>query len=160
MQTAQDVFVGYVMLDAWIANQDRHHENWAALRDDAFRLAPTYDHGAGFARNLTDAERKGRLETRDKNRTLQAFAARARSAFYVDAAATRPLGTLEAFSAFAEFAPEAKKAWLGRMAEIEDNAVCGIMDEVPDERMSRICKEFTLQLLKENRTRLCRELST
>ena len=33
IQTALDVFVGYVMLDARIANQDRHHENWAALRD-------------------------------------------------------------------------------------------------------------------------------
>ena len=28
ISTALDVFVGYVMLDAWIANQDRHHENW------------------------------------------------------------------------------------------------------------------------------------
>ena len=27
VDTAVDVFVGYLMLDAWIANQDRHHEN-------------------------------------------------------------------------------------------------------------------------------------
>ncbi len=26
--TASDVFVGYLLLDAWIANQDRHHQNW------------------------------------------------------------------------------------------------------------------------------------
>lgn len=26
--TAYDVFVGYLLFDAWIANQDRHHENW------------------------------------------------------------------------------------------------------------------------------------
>jgi hypothetical protein len=29
--TALDLFVGYVLLDAWIANQDRHHENWGAI---------------------------------------------------------------------------------------------------------------------------------
>ncbi|RMF86356.1 MAG: hypothetical protein D6741_22045 [Planctomycetota bacterium] len=27
VSSALDVFVGYVMFDAWIANQDRHHEN-------------------------------------------------------------------------------------------------------------------------------------
>lgn len=32
IQTAADVFVGYLLLDAWVANQDRHHENWGALR--------------------------------------------------------------------------------------------------------------------------------
>jgi hypothetical protein len=32
-ETALDIFVGYVMLDAWIANQDRHHENWGVLLD-------------------------------------------------------------------------------------------------------------------------------
>ena len=53
IQTALDVFVGYVMLDARIANQDRHHENWAALRDgERMRLAPTFDHGAALGPKL------------------------------------------------------------------------------------------------------------
>jgi hypothetical protein len=26
--TAIDTFVGYLLLDAWIGNGDRHHENW------------------------------------------------------------------------------------------------------------------------------------
>jgi hypothetical protein len=54
VDTALGIFVGYVMLDAWIANQDRHHENWGALQDDQLRLAPTFDHGASLARNLSD----------------------------------------------------------------------------------------------------------
>ncbi|TWT73860.1 HipA domain-containing protein [Allorhodopirellula solitaria] len=33
IQTAEDVFLGYTMLDALIANQDRHHQNWAAIRE-------------------------------------------------------------------------------------------------------------------------------
>ena len=52
VDTALDVFVGYVMLDAWIANQDRHHENWGALQDDRLRLAPTFDHGASLAQSV------------------------------------------------------------------------------------------------------------
>ncbi len=32
INTAMAVFIGYVMLDAWVANQDRHHQNWAAIQ--------------------------------------------------------------------------------------------------------------------------------
>jgi hypothetical protein len=48
INSALDVFVGYIMLDAWIANQDRHHENWGAIRDAGGELflSPTFDHGA------------------------------------------------------------------------------------------------------------------
>ena len=68
VDSAMDVFIGYVMLDMWIANQDRHHENWAAVWDgEALHLAPTFDHGAALARNLSDQERLDRLTTKDRN---------------------------------------------------------------------------------------------
>jgi len=54
-----DVFVGYVLVAAWMANQGRHHENRGAFRDGStLRLAPTFDHGAALARNLLDEERE------------------------------------------------------------------------------------------------------
>jgi hypothetical protein len=91
VETAWDVFSGYVMLDAWIANQDRHHENWGALIvEGEVRLAPTFDHGASLARNLLDSERAERLTTKDNNRTVAAFAARGRSAFYRSTTANGP----------------------------------------------------------------------
>jgi hypothetical protein len=85
IDSALAVFAGYVLLDAWIANQDRHHENWGALRDPSgIYLAPTFDHGASLARNVADAEKKERMESRDRNRQIPAFVRRARSAFYAD----------------------------------------------------------------------------
>jgi len=115
MQSALDVFAGYVMLDAWIANQDRHHENWGALWDDgAMRLAPTFDHGAALARNLVDEEREDRLTTTDRNRMIAAFAAKGRSAFYGSPADQRALELREAFRAFASHVPSAARAWLNR----------------------------------------------
>lgn len=40
--TAVDVFIGYLLLDAWIGNTDRHHENWAFIRiANQNYLAPT-----------------------------------------------------------------------------------------------------------------------
>ncbi len=157
MSTAIDVFIGYVLLDAWIANQDRHHENWAAIRDTDLRLAPTFDHGASLARNLTDDARKERLETRDRRRTVAFFASKAASAFFGEAASSKPLGTLEAFAAFAKLAPQAANTWLGRLAAIDSAAVKQIVDEVPEARMTRISKDFTLELLKVNQARLQQE---
>jgi hypothetical protein len=45
VNTALEIFAGYVMLDGWIANQDRHHENWGAIRtpgEASLRLAPEF----------------------------------------------------------------------------------------------------------------------
>ena len=153
IETAVDVFVGYVMLDAWIANQDRHHQNWAALGDDELRLAPTFDHGAALARNLSDKERRERLTTTDKNRQLSIFAGKASSAFYADTTDAKPLKTFEAFVAFAQYAPSATKLWLDRLAAIRLDEIRKLLDEVPPKRMSRISKDFTLHLLAFNQER-------
>ncbi len=155
VQSALDVFAGYVMLDAWIANQDRHHENWGALRDgSAMHLAPTFDHGAALARNLLDAEREERLTTKDRNRTVAAFAQRGRSAFYGSAADPRPLGLREAFLAFAERVPGAAAAWREQLRGVNREAVSGILERVPAERMTEICKRFTMELLLTNQQRV------
>jgi len=155
-----DVFVGYVMLDAWIANQDRHHQNWAMLWDgerqqgERLRLAPTFDHGASLARNLSDRERKERLTSKDTNRQVSRFAARARSAFYDQESDTRALGTHEAFWQFAKEVPAAAQGWLKQLESINEASIQVILDQVPEQRMSKIAKEFTLQLLSVNQQRL------
>lgn len=155
VETALDVFVGYVMLDAWIGNQDRHHENWGALWEtDALRLAPTFDHGAALARNLTDVERNERLTTKDQNRTVAAFVQRARSAFYGSAADSRPLELRAAFLAFSDHLPRPKAAWRQQLRAVNRDAVWSILKSVPEERMSEICKQFTLQLLLTNQRRV------
>jgi hypothetical protein len=152
--TALDVFTGYVMLDAWIANQDRHHENWGAIVRPFVTLAPTFDHGAGLGRNLRDEERNERLATKDQNRTVAAFAQRAQSAFYGTESDTKPLPTIEAFRVFGESAPFAKAIWLERLLGVNPEQVWSILEKIPPERMSSVCKEFTFQLLLVNQHRL------
>ena len=72
INSALDVFVGYLLFDAWIANQDRHSENWGLVKlRDIFYLAPSYDHGSSLARNLTDEERKRRIFTKDKGPSIE-----------------------------------------------------------------------------------------
>lgn len=155
-RTALDVFTGYLMLDAWTANQDRHHENWGAVwkPPDSLSLAPTFDHGAALARQLSDEERAERLTTRDRGRSIAHFATRARSAIHENAESPRPLGTLEAFRAFAERAAPAADAWRDRLRRVEEGAVARVLEQVPPDRLSRVSRDFTLQLLAENRKRI------
>jgi hypothetical protein len=153
--TAPGVFTGYVMLDAWVANQDRHHQNWGAIwQAPDLRLAPTFDHGASLARNLTDEERKERLHTRDRNRTLEQFCGRARSGFYSAEQKEKTVLALDVFRRFSERDSSAARIWLGKLAEITDVAVNAILAEVPPQRMSPVTREFTLKLLMTNQRRL------
>jgi hypothetical protein len=99
IETAFDVFVGYLLLDAWIANQDRHHENWAFIitKEGTTHLAPTFDHGAGLGRNETDKNRQERLNTRDKMRSIEYYVTKAMSAIYQNSSSNKPFSTLEVF---------------------------------------------------------------
>ena len=156
VDTAAGVFCGYVMLDAWVANQDRHHLNWGAIQDErgALSLAPTYDHGSSLARLLTDKDRQERLESRDMNRIIEFFVKRARSGFYLTHDDKKTMLALDVFYWFAEREPVAAKAWLSKLNSINPELIDAIASEVPPTRMSPLTKEFTLRLLTINRQRL------
>lgn len=155
--TALEIFEGYIMLDALIANQDRHHENWGAIRtpgEAGIRLAPSFDHGASLARNISDEERKDRLESKQIKRQIPHFCQRARSSFYLAQDDSRPLSTLDAFTEFAKRARDASDRWLHALEGVTEEEIRAIMNEVPSERMSPIAKEFTTRLILINRDRL------
>ena len=64
--SAVECFVGYIVFDGWIANVDRHHENWGMLADSIDRIAPSYDHASSLGRLLSDEKRTRILEGRDR----------------------------------------------------------------------------------------------
>ena len=120
IESALDYFVGYVMLDAWIANPDRHHENWAAIWDgSAMRLAPTFDHGAALARNLLDSEREERLTIKYSNRTVESFARKGRSAFLRFGRRSTAVGTARSVSGVRPGCPECRESVAGAAAIAE-----------------------------------------
>jgi hypothetical protein len=156
IQSALDLFIGYIMLDAWIANQDRHHGNWGAIRSEGgdLTLSPTFDHGAALARLLTDDERAERLNSRDRNRRIEAYVTRAKSACTADPQAEKMMGTLECYIAFAGHSPRAAQSWKDRLEEIDSEQVSGIVQRIPEHRMSPTARQFTQALLNENKQRI------
>lgn len=157
---ASDVFIGYLMFDAWIANQDRHDENWGILRNpegNSF-LAPSYDHGSSMGRNETDAKRMAMISTRDMGQHISKYITKARSALYPHQ--TQPderinaLSTLEAFIQATRLRPDAASEWKERLAAIKDDALDEVINKVPSALMTDISKSFTGTLLKLNRDRI------
>lgn len=151
-----DVFLGYLLLDALVSNQDRHHENWAVISwsGRGITLAPTYDHASSLGRNELDDNRLRRLTTRDRGDSVEAFCERARSAFYPRAPGAKPLTTFNAFAEGAAGHAEAAKYWLQRLGDMSLVQCEAILANVPESEMSQTASRFALKMLEVNRRRL------
>ena len=146
--SAFDVWAGYVMLDAWVAGRDRHHENWGAVTDGSNRwLAPSFDHGnaLGFQE---PSERHAALAS-DPAR-LDVWARRGRSPHFPG----KPSLISVAVEAQALASPSASAYWLRRLRAVDTNAVAMLLDAVPSKVLSDPSRRFCLQLLELNRRRL------
>jgi hypothetical protein len=156
IQSALDVFLGYLMLDAWIANQDRHHENWGFIvtAERTIHLAPTFDHASSLGWNETDETRTQRLTTRDRRRGMDSYVAKALSAFFTSPTSTKPMPTLDVFREASKLRPLAAKAWVERLSRISDNHVKNIFDQIPIDRISNAARRFAMKMLELNQKRL------
>lgn len=142
-QTAMQVFSGFLLLDALIANTDRHPRNWALLEPwngGSQMLAPTYDHGRGLGSGLTEENRQLQDVLKFCGRGLaKTFEPREESLVSLALRAAGRCGG---------------HRWLDRLRSLPDHA----LDEVVDasaHRLSAEASSFVGQMLNENRRRLC-----
>lgn len=149
------------MLDAWIANQDRHHANWGLIvtlenENMNIHLAPTVDHASGLGRNETDNNIKDRLKTRDQGRSMARYVERALSAFYNSPLDNKPMSTLEAFFRAAKRRPLAARSWLERLANLTPQDTLAIFANVPPGEITPVAVDFAQEILNLNQQRLLR----
>lgn len=157
--TAAQLFVGYLMLDSWISNTDRHHENWALIQqaetdEQTNILAPTHDHASSLGCILLDEERRDRLTTRDMQRSVESYVNKGRSALYESETDAKPLPLIDAFVIASRECPEASKLWLKSLEDVTLTEVREVFERLPDERITGTAKEFALRILEINRARL------
>lgn len=154
IKSALDFFCGYVMLDTLVSNQDRHDENWGLIKskDGGIHLAPSYDHAASLGRNESDDKRHARLYAKDKGQSIAVYVKRSKSQFlHKDG---KRIKNLLAFEIFGGINYAATVAWLDRLEAIDISVFRDIIYRIPPDRMSDVSKEFTFELLKENRKNL------
>ncbi|MGZ8173632.1 MULTISPECIES: phosphatidylinositol kinase [Methylobacter] len=154
IQNAVDVFLGYLFLDAWIANQDRHHENWGLIHHSEIYLSPTYDHAASMGQNENDTKRKELLTTKDKGRHISHYVEKARSAIYLNKSSPKPMLTLSVFQYLAKIRPQAAKIWRQQLGDISAEQCQNIFNMIPPSEISETAIEFAMTLLDLNKNRI------
>lgn len=142
-----DAFCGLLVLDAVIANADRHEDNWSVLRDPngSVTLAPSYDHGSALGFNLTDDARVRQLSDGLRAWANKGFATRFEGCRRV---------TLVSFAleALDVASPKARAHWLN-VVEVLDLEICADAVGAVD-GLSAATRRFVVELVKVNRGRL------
>jgi hypothetical protein len=152
---ALDVFAGYLLLDAWIGNTDRHHENWALVVDpsnDSWHLAPTFDHASSLGAHVSDDEKRRRLESNDATYRVEGYVQRsdARSALYRREGEARALPLLDTFRAWGGNGGP----WLARLDSVGDASIEELIGRVSASEMSGPARAFAREMLRINKGRI------
>jgi len=151
VNSAKELFLGYLMLDALIGNTDRHHENWGVLLlSENLELAPTFDHASSLGRELLN-ERRAQLLSNPSH--FELYCRKAASAIYLTDEAPKPLLTINAFNEFAK-ACSTKNWWLDKLSKIPDNALKDCVEKVPTVIISSESRKFVEKLLMANKQQL------
>ena len=147
------VFAGILVLDALVANTDRHHRNWGVLRHGLQtkppRLAPAFDHGSALGYGLSDQKRRQLLAGDGVERWAQRGRARE---FQHDPNAGAVTLVEHAAAALRMISTADRDGWSQRLDEVSDDALQTIVLEAP--RLSEVQATFIVRLLAANRRRL------
>lgn len=154
-----DFFVGYIVLDTLIGNTDRHHENWGIITASGsnagdqpqYFLAPTFDHASSLGRSETDEKRLFRLRTADERATVEAYAARARSAFYEEGT-TQTLLNSDVLARLKQYRPRAVQFWADQVKNLSDDTFTSIFRSFDSSWISEPAIEFAQRMIAFNRT--------
>ncbi|ODR20384.1 hypothetical protein [Mycolicibacterium porcinum] len=144
--SAFDAWAGYVMLDAWVAGRDRHHENWAAINHaGSLRLAPSYDHGNALGFQESE-EQAAKLAADDAR--LARWSQKGRSFHF---AGRLPL--VEVANTALQLAGDAVQSyWRSKLAAVTVDSLTEIFQQIP--YMSDQGRRFRISLLTYNQERI------
>jgi len=149
---AMEIFIGYLLLDAWIGNSDRHHENWAFISlEKKIYLAPTYDHASSMGRELSDEKRYLKLN----NKSVTGYAEKCSSLIYSSFGDKKRLKTFDVFrEAQQYYANSAASVWLNNLARVSSNDTLELFKQIPSNRISQTAIEFAQKILELNQSKL------
>lgn len=147
--TAFDLFAGFLLFDAWIANRDRHESNWALLQDgdDALYLSPSFDHGAALGSGVEGPYRARLLES---DGGVDGWCRRGTAHRFEDSSDV-PLVTL-ARHALERATEGAREHWVRNVTEIAPEEWQTVLNRVPS--LSVVTSRFTDTLLRINQERI------
>ena len=130
IDSALGVFLGYVLLDAWVANQDRHHQNWGCLLQmlsegkSRLTIAPSFDHASSLGRELLP-EDANRLIV---DKRVANYVEKGRGGIYRASNDRRGANPLALACELARERPELFAPWLERLKQA--GVPCGPINDI------------------------------
>lgn len=145
---AADAWAYFLVLDALVANTDRHHMNWGVIESPEGRrvLAPSFDHGTALGFQVPDEERARRL----RDDEVESWCSRGRARTF----ATRPNLVDLAGQSWTMAQPPAQAVIRHRIFELDLGVIERAISEIPAELMSDCARRFAVEVVRINRRRL------
>jgi hypothetical protein len=157
---AFDVFAGYMVLDAWIANRDRHDDNWSILipppGDAKYRLCGSYDQSSSLGYNVNSRQCTRLLGEPDG---VSRWARKGTAHRFEHGQQKPPTLVEHAVNALLMCEPPVRRFWIDSLRCVTHDTMDDLLNSVPG--LSELCRTFASELLRINHERLldaCRHL--
>lgn len=156
--TAFDVFAGYLLLDAWIGNADRHDQNWAVLepaldREAPRTLSPTFDHGSALGSGVLPRQREAWTQ---QPSMLRSFVEKGRATpFENQGRRSVPTLVVHAGAAIGMCSRTGFEHWTSTALRLPMADARTVVERVPE--LSEGARMFIIQVLDENARRMTDE---
>lgn len=147
---AFDVWAGYLVLDALIANTDRHAHNWGVVLDEdsgATYLGPSFDHGTSLAAAEMERNRAARVS----DGSVSEWCAKGRSKRFYGGEPRDLVGL--AAEAVSMCSAGARQHWVTEVSAVDLEVCDDVIHRIPN--MSEMTRSFVSTVLAANRKRLC-----
>jgi hypothetical protein len=145
IDTGAKVFVGYLLLDALVHNDDRHGANWGVmLIEGNLELISSFDHGVSLGSRNSDEDKLFRSLSEHTNESSFSH--------FKD-----EKGSLSVFNTFvraAKLYPEAAQIWQDKLRSITPQQIKEIFDRIPEGRITPTSTKFAQDLLAFNQERI------
>jgi hypothetical protein len=149
VKTATELLTGYLIFDYWIDNIDRHYENWGIQIDSITgrrELLPTYDHGLSLGFLLFDEECLDLAPANHVQNQSSAFSGNKGRSLSMNGMLVEAISNQ----------PNAARAWIERITQIETATVIELFNRIPAGWISDEKQLFAINLLEFNQQTLIR----
>jgi hypothetical protein len=155
-QKWKPLFAEYIVLDALVANTDRHHENWGLLLQRTgvgwtAMLAPSFDHASSLGRELQDIRR---MEILGKPDGLATYVNKGHGGIYWMADEKKSPSPLELVRLASGKYPDLFQSALRKVTQMDASQFEHIIARIPESWMSVAARRFALALLHHNHHQL------
>lgn len=145
INTGAELFVGYILLDTFVNNSDRHDHNWGVMSiNNQIELIPSFDHGLSLG--STD-EDEGKLTI-----SLSDYVDRYSQSCFQDGYSKVP--NLTIFDRAAQIYPDAARIWQEQLSQIKATQISDMFNRIPDGRITSAAAKFAVDLLAYNQKRI------